>query len=66
MVLQGTSIATGSIKEIKKKLLYVACSVAYGNCFASSAQPQRYQFGTSSPLLDARACARMRTREKIA
>lgn len=30
------------------------------------AQPQRYQFGTSSPLLDARACARTRTREEIA
>lgn len=67
MALQETSIATGSIKEIKKKGHYtLRVRLLIGTASLVPAQPQRYQFGTSSPLLDARACARTRTREEIA
>lgn len=66
MALQGTSIATGSIKEIKKKVIIRCVFGCAGTASLVPAQPQRYQFGTSSPLLDARACARTRTREEIA
>lgn len=64
MVLQGTSIATGSIKEIKKSYYTLRVRLLMGTAPLVPAQPQRGQFGTSSPLLDARACAR--TRRKIA
>lgn len=47
-------------KKLKKGYYTLRVRLLIGTASLVPAQPQRYQFGTSSPLLDARACARMR------